>query len=429
MAQGSGRGSNDLIRCFDDGVANPMIDTDAIRTRYVRLSPYLNERARRLFAANEALTVGWGGVTAVSQATGVARSTIRRGLVELQSEALDRTGRIRRPGGGGKAKIETQPGLLEALEGLVESAIRGDPEAPLRWVSRSQRRLAVALAERGFTVSQTLVGKLLRHLGFSLQGNKKTLEGASHPDRDQQFEYINTRIKQFQRAAQPVISVDCKKKELVGDFKNSGRELRPQGNPEPVRVHDFKIPELGKVAPYGVYDVTANAGWVNVGVDHDTAAFAVESIRRWWHALGKLRSLNATSLLITADCGGSNGVRVRLWKRELQVFANETGLAITVAHHPPGTSKWNRIEHRLFAFITQNWRGKPLISHEVILKLIGATTTDKGLDVQCQLDENKYPKAVRVSDADMAAINIARDDFHGEWNYVISPQRGGQDDR
>jgi hypothetical protein len=323
-----------------------MIDTEAIKARFARLSPHLDERARRLFAANEALAAGWGGVTAVSQATGVARSTIRRGLVELQSEAVDRTGRIRREGGGGKAKIETQPGLLDALEGLVESAIRGDPEAPLRWVSRSQRRLAGALAERGFTVSQPLVGRLLRRLGFSLQGNKKTLEGASHPDRDQQFEYINTRIKEFQKTAQPVISVDCKKKELVGDFKNGGRELRPQGDPEPVRVHDFKIPELGKVAPYGVYDVTANAGWVNVGIDHDTAAFAVESIRRWWQALGKKRYLSATSLLITADCGGSNGVRVRLWKRELQAFANETGLTITVAHHPPGTS--SRVD---------DWRG------------------------------------------------------------------------
>jgi hypothetical protein len=406
-----------------------MIDTDAIKARFERLAPYLDERARRLFAANEALTAGWGGITAVSQATGVARSTIGRGLVELRSDDAQLTGRIRRAGGGSKAKIETEPGLLEALEDLVQSAIRGDPEAALRWVSRSQRRLVRALAERGFTASQKLVGLLLRRLGFSLQGNKKTREGASHPDRDQQFENINTKIKQFQSTGQPAISVDTKKKELVGDFRNGGRELRPKGDPEPVRVHDFKIPELGKVAPYGIYDITANSGWVNVGVDHDTAAFAVESIRRWWQALGKIRYLSATSLLITADCGGSNGARLRLWKRELQTFANETGLAITVAHHPPGTSKWNRIEHRLFAFITQNWRGKPLISREVIVQLIGATTTDKGLDVQCCLDENEYPKAIKVSDAEMAAINLARDDFHGEWNYTISPQPRAQDDR
>ena len=339
----------------------------------------------------------------------------------MRSDNVRLTRRVRRPGGGRKPKIETEPGLLEALEDLVQSAIRGDPEATLLWVSQSQRHLVRALAERGFTASQKLVGRLLRRLGFSLQANRKTFEGASHPDRDAQFEHINQKIRRFQNARQPAISVDTKKKELVGDFKNGGRELRPKGDPEPVRVHDFKIPELGKVAPYGVYDIAANSGWVNVGIDHDTAAFAVESIRRWWRALGQKRYLGATSLLITADCGGSNGARVRLWKRELQTFANETGLSITVAHHPPGTSKWNRIEHRLFAFITQNWRGKPLISREVIIQLIAATTTSTGLDVQCCLDENDYPKAIKVSDAEMAAINIACDSFHGEWNYTISP--------
>jgi len=424
-----GRVGDDLIRWPDDLGPIWMIDADAIKARFARLAPYLDERARRLFAANEALTAGWGGVTAVSQATGVARSTIGRGLVELRSDNAQLPGRIRRPGGGGKAKTETEPGLLDALEELVQSAIRGDPEAALRWVSRSQRRLVRALAERGFTASQKLVGRLLRRLGFSLQGNRKTREGASHPDRDRQFENINDKIKQFQSTGQPAISVDTKKKELVGDFKNGGRELRPKGTPEPVRVHDFKIPELGKIAPYGIYDITANSGWVNVGIDHDTAAFAVESVRRWWQALGEIRYLGATSLLITADCGGSNGARVRLWKRELQTFANETGLAITDAHHPPGASKWNRIEHRLFAFITQNWRGKPLISREVVVQLIGATTTDKGLEVQCRLDENEYPKAIKVSDAEMAAINLACDDFHGEWNYTISPQPRTQDDR
>ncbi|WSH69485.1 ISAzo13 family transposase (plasmid) [Rhizobium ruizarguesonis] len=398
-----------------------MIDIVAIKARFETLAPYLDERARRLLAATEARAAGRGGVAAVSAATGVARSTIGRGLTELRTADARLERRIRRPGGGRRPKTETEPGLLAALEELVQSATRGDPEAALLWVSRSQRHLAGALAQRGFTASQKLVGRLLRKLGFSLQANRKTLEGASHPDRDAQFEHINQKIKQFQAASQPAISVDTKKKELVGDFKNGGRELRPKGDPEPVRVHDFKIPELGKVAPYGVYDITDNSGWVNVGIDHDTAAFAVESIRRWWNALGKKPHPGSTSLLITADCGGSNGARVRLWKRELQAFANETGLAITVAHHPPGTSKWNRIEHRLFAFITQNWRGKPLVSHEVIVQLIGATTTANGLDVQCCLDENGYPKAIKISDAEMNAINIDRDPFHGEWNYTILP--------
>lgn len=398
-----------------------MIDRAAIKARFETLAPHLDERARRLFAATEARSAGWGGVAAVSEATGVARSTIGRGLAELRAGNAIGKSRIRRLGGGRRPKIETEPGLLPALEELVASATRGDPEAALLWVSRSQRHLAGALAERGFTASQKLVGRLLHKLGFSLQANRKTLEGSSHPDRDAQFEHINRQIKQFQRAGRPAISVDTKKKELVGDFRNGGKELRPKGNPEPVRVHDFKIPELGKVAPYGVYDITDNSGWVNVGVDHDTAAFAVESIRRWWNALGNDRYAGSTGLLITADCGGSNGARVRLWKHELQGFANETGLAVTVSHHPPGTSKWNRIEHRLFAFITQNWRGKPLVSHEVIVQLIGATTTAGGLDVQCQLDENSYPKAVRISDAQMSEINIDRDDFHGEWNYTISP--------
>lgn len=293
--------------------------------------------------------------------------------------------------------------------------------AVLLWVSRSQRNLVGALARHGFVVSRKLVGRLLRQLGFSLQANRKTREGASHPDRDLQFEHINARIKLFRDGNQPVISVDTKKKELVGDFKNGGRELRPKGDPQPVRVHDFMIAKLGKVAPYGVYDIAANTGLINLGTDHDTAAFAVESVRRWWHTLGKNRYPDATKLLMTADCGGSNGYRVRLWKRELQAFANETGLTITVTHHPPGTSKWNRIEHKLFAFITQNWRGKPLISRDAICQLIRSTTTASGLEVQCCLDENNYPKAVKVSKAEMAAINISRDDFHGEWNYTIAP--------
>ena len=398
-----------------------MIDVCAIRARYDALAPHLDERARRLFAASEARAGGRGGVAAVCEATGIARSTIGRGLSDLRCEDPRLAGRIRRPGGGRKSKAEIESGLLEALGDLVQSAIRGDPEAALLWVSKSQRHLARALAERGFTASQKLVGRLLRQLGFSLQSNRKTLEGAAHPDRDAQFEHINQKIKERQAAGQPAISVDTKKKELVGDFKNGGRELRPKGDPVAVRVHDFQIPELGKVAPYGVYDITANTGWVNLGIDHDTAAFAVESIRRWWRALGKECYRGATSLLITADCGGSNGARVRLWKRELQVFATETGLAITVSHYPPGTSKWNRIEHRLFAFITQNWRGKPLTSREVIIQLIRATTTRTGLNVWCGLDENEYPKGVKVADREVAAINLERDSFHGEWNYTISP--------
>ncbi len=404
-----------------------MIDIAAIRSRFEKLSSCLDERCRRLFAAAEAQAAGWGGVTAVSAATGIARSTIRCGLAELRSGNGCAPGRIRRPGGGRKPKTQTQPGLLAALQELVQSAIRGDPGAALLWVSRGQRHLVCALAERGFTVSRKLVGRLLRQLGFSLQANRKTREGASHPDRDRQFEYINAKIRQFQESHQPAISVDNKKKELVGDFKNGGRELRRKGDPEPVRVHDFADPALGKVAPYGVYDIAANVGFVNLGTDKDTAAFATESIRRWWFILGKELYPDVPGLFVTADCGGSNGFRVRLWKRELQALANETGLSITLAHYPPGTSKWNRIEHRLFAFITQNWRGKPLISRQAICQLIGSTTTTSGLEVQCRIDENEYPCGIKVSDAEMDAINIVRDDFHGEWNYTIAPIPGNAD--
>jgi hypothetical protein len=321
------------------------IDAAAIKARFDAVAPFLDERDRRLLAASEAQAAGRGGIAAVARATGIARSTIGRGLIELRGSREVPKGRVRRNGGGRKLAIETQPGLLEALEDIVQSAIRGDPEAALLWVSKSQRHLADALAERGFAVRQKLVGRLLRRLGFSLQANCKTREGASHPDRNAQFEYINAEVKTFQASGEPAISVDTKKKELVGDFKNAGRELRRKGDPEPVRIHDFAIPELGKVAPYGIYDLADNSGWVNVGIDHDTGAFAVESIRRWWQELGRSRYPAAQRLLITADCGGSNGNRVRLWKRELQILADETGLAISVAHLPPGTSKWNRIEY------------------------------------------------------------------------------------
>ena len=400
-----------------------MIDTEAIKARFEALAPHLNERARRLLAASEAHAAGRGGIAAVAEVTGVARSTIGRGLAELRINEGEVSRRIRRPGGGRKPKVETEPGLLDALADLVQSAIRGDPEAALLWVSKSQRHLAAALSERGFTASQKLVGRLLRRLGFSLQANRKTREGTSHPDRNAQFEHINAQINAFQAAGQPAISVDTKKKELVGDFKNGGRELRPKGDPESVRVHDFMLPELGKVAPYGVYDIAANAGWINLGITSDTAAFAVESIRRWWHELGQSRYQDANRILITADCGGSNGARVRLWKTELQRLADQTGLSITVAHLPPGTSKWNRIEHRLFAFITQNWRGKPLLTHQVIVQLIASTTTEKGLTVQCRLDENAYDKGIKVSDAEMATLNITPANFHGEWNYTIKPRK------
>ena len=400
-----------------------MIDIDDIRSRYQLLEVFLGERGRRLFAANEALAQGYGGVSATARATGLARSTINRGIAELRAGGNAIGTATRRAGGGRKAAVVHQSGLPAALEALIEDAIRGDPCSPLRWVSRSQRHLVKALAARGFQVSQWLVGQLLRQLKYSCQANRKTREGSNHPDRDAQFAHINTTVKAAIADGQPAISVDTKKKELVGDFKNPGRELRRQQDPEPVRVHDFKLPELGKVAPYGVYDIAANHGWVSIGVDADTAAFAVESIRRWWQKLGRTRYPDAHSLTITADCGGSNGVRVKLWKRELQRFVNETGLTVTVTHLPPGTSKWNRIEHRLFAYIAQNWRGKPLVSHQVIVQLIGSTTTDTGLKVCCEIDGNIYPKGVKVSDQEMAELNINGNAFHPEWNYTISPNQ------
>jgi len=399
-----------------------VIDIPAIKARFEALALALDEKGRRLFAASEARAAGRGGV-AVSRATGLARSTIDRGLADLRSGAVMSSGRVRRQGGGGKPAIETQPGILAALNELVQSSIRGDPEAPLIWVSKSQRHLSAALAENGFTAGQKLVGRLLRRLGFSLQANAKTREGASHPDRNAQFEHINAAVTAFQAAGEPAISVDTKKKELVGDFKNGGRALRPKGHPEPVRVHDFVIPELGKAVPYGVYDIAANTGWVNLGINHDTAAFAVESIRRWWHELGAARYPAATRLLITADCGGSNGPRVRLWKRELQVLADQLRIAITVCHLPPGTSKWNRVEHRLFAFITQNWRGKPLVSHQVIVQLIANTRTEAGLTVACRIDTGAYQKGIKVSDDEMHALNIRPANFHGEWNYTFAPRQ------
>jgi len=400
-----------------------VVDEAAIRLRYKALDPVLDERSRRRFAAAEALAAGRGGVAAVSRIIGVARSTINRGLAELRdANSGDVPGmRLRRPGGGRKKLTATDPTLLSDLRGLVEPATRGDPQAALLWTSRSLRNLAEALRAMGHRIGHNVVGDLLRELGYSLQANSKTREGSHTPDRDAQFHYINAQVQAALAAGEPAISVDTKKKELVGDFKNAGRELRPAGDPQPVRVHDFIIPELGRAVPYGVYDIAGNAGWVSVGIDHDTASFAVNAIRRWWQSMGQPRYHGATSLLITADCGGSNGARVRLWKRELQALANELGLAITVCHLPPGTSKWNKIEHRLFSFITQNWRGKPLVSYQAIVQLIAATTTRTGLNVKSEIDTATYPAGVKVTDAEMATINITPHAFHGEWNYTIRP--------
>jgi Rhodopirellula transposase DDE domain len=398
-----------------------MIDPAPIRDRFIALSPHLNERERRLFAATEAAAAGYGGIAAVSAATGIAVSTIGRGLKDLAEASGLVPGRVRRAGGGRKPLVANNPGLLRDLMALVEPGERGDPMSPLRWTCKSLRQLAAELVARGHQISRTVVGELLKAQKFSLQANSKTNEGGDHPDRDAQFSYINQSVTTALAAQQPVISVDTKKKELVGDFKNAGREWRPQGQPEEVRVHDFLIKQLGRAVPYGIYDLAANAGWVSVGMNHDTSAFAVHTIRRWWQDIGCRRYPGAKRLTITCDGGGSNGSRVRLWKLELQKLANELGIEITVHHLPPGTSKWNKIEHRLFSFITMNWRAKPLVSYQVIIDLISATTTETGLKVVCELDDNVYPKGVVVSNEELAAINIVRADFHGEWNYTIKP--------
>jgi hypothetical protein len=400
-----------------------MIDVDLIRLRYASLLLHLDERGRRLFAATEARAAGYGGIAAVHLATGMALSTIGRGLRELDEGDPLPPGWVRREGGGRKTLVETDPGLLPALLALVRPTERGDPMSPLRWTCLSLRHLADALAAQGHPVSHMVVGTLLKAEGFSLQANRKTLEGSSHPDRDAQFGHIARSVSRALAAGEPVISVDTKKKELVGPFRNPGREWRPQGTPEQVRVHDFLIQELGRAVPYGVYDLAANAGWVSVGMDYDTAEFAVQAIRRWWQEEGQARYPHGKRLTITADGGGSNGSRVRLWKRELQRLSDELGIEVSVHHLPPGTSKWNKIEHRLFSYISRNWRAKPLVSYRTIVALIGATTTKTGLTVRCELDQRLYPKGIRVSDEDMAALNIHPDPFHGEWNYTIKPQK------
>jgi transposase len=400
-----------------------MPDAEALASKFEVLARVLDERTRRLVAAAEAEAMGFGGISAVAEASGLSRGTVIRGIAELKTATKPARGqRIRRKGAGRKRTVDQDTTLKRDLEALVEPVTRGDPESALRWTCKSVRQLARELKRTGHRTSHRMVAELLHQMDYSLQANRKTLEGSTHPDRDAQFHHISSKIREFQAERQPVISVDTKKKELVGDFKNNGRELRPKGDPEKVRVHDFLIPELGRAAPYGVYDVTQNAGWVSVGVDHDTAAFAAQSIRRWWESMGTEAYPKAGRLLITADSGGSNGSRVRLWKLELQKLADETGLEITICHLPPGTSKWNKIEHRLFSFISQNWRGKPLVSHQVIVNLIAATTTKTGLRVRAELDPGKYPKGVKVSDKEVAAIRLERDQFHGEWNYTILPR-------
>ncbi|WP_156971104.1 ISAzo13 family transposase [Beijerinckia mobilis] len=407
-----------------------MIDESAIRLRFEALAPVLDEQGRRRFAATEATAAGRGGIAAVSRATGIACSTIGRGLVELRAGSEFPPARLRQPGAGRKPLRETDAYLLEDLRSLVEPQTRGDPQSPLLWTCKSLRKRSQGLCEMGHKIGRrTVVGELLHELSYRLQSNRKTREGSSHPDRDAQFHDINDRVKEALATGVPAISVDTKKKELVGNFKNAGREWRPQGPPEEVRVHDFVIPELGRAVlepalgldPRGVYDIAGNKGWVSVGIDHDTAAFAVNAIRRWWKLMGEERYWDASSLLITADGGGSNGSRVRLWKLELQKLADEFGIPITICHLPPGTSKWNKTEHRLFSFITGNWRGKPLISHQVIVQLIAATTTKAGLTVRCELDPHPYPAGIKVSDAELKTVNLIRHDFHGDWNYTIRP--------
>jgi hypothetical protein len=398
-----------------------MIDASSIYERYAAVGRNLNERARRLFAAAEARTAGYGGIAAASRATGLAPSTIGRGLKDLEDPG-SLSGEVRRPGGGRSALTAKDPSLLEDLRQLLEPATMGDPMRPLRWVSKSHAKLAAALSGMGHQIGKSSIPKLLDLLGYRRQVNRKTLDGSHHADRDAQFEHINAAVLAMQAAGKPLISIDTKKKELVGDYKNGGSDYRPEGCPDKVNVHDFVDPKLGKVVPYGVYDIAANAGCVSVGIDNDTAQFSVNSIRRWLDVMGRERYPDTDSLMITADGGGSNGSRVKLFKLELQKLADETGLSLQVCHFPPGASKWNKIEHRLFCHITQNWRGTPLTSRLVVVELIAATTTKTGLTVRCELDTQLYPKGIKVSDEEMASLNIKRDEFHPEWNYTISPR-------
>ncbi len=398
-----------------------------IELKYRSLASVLDERARRHWAATEARAYGWGGVSAVSDATGMSPNTIRKGLAELAARRDDSdsevSSRLRKPGGGRKRLTATDPQLSVELDRMVAPLTRGDPESALRWTCKSTSHLAHELSRQGHPISARAVAQLLNEAGYSLQGNRKTLEGTAHPDRNAQFEHINAKVKRFQQRGQPVISVDTKKKELVGPYKNNGREWQRKGEPEHVDVHDFPDPDLGKVIPYGVFDMSRNEGWVSVGIDHDTAQFAVQAIGRWWQKMGAKRYPRASALLITADGGGSNGSRCRLWKVALQTLAARLGLPIHVCHFPPGTSKWNKIEHRMFSHITQNWRGRPLVSHEVIVNLIANTTTRAGLTIRAELDRGKYPTGIKITDAELASLNLKQDRFHGDWNYTVLPVR------
>jgi transposase len=398
-----------------------------IGSRYLALASMLDERLRRQWAAAEAESYGWGGRSAVSTATGLSPNTISRGLAELLSRRKNPRAaieaRLRRPGGGRQRAVEADPGLALALERLVDPATRGDPMSALRWTCKSTSQLARTLSRQGHRVSPRTVGRLLKAAGYSLQSNRKTKEGANHPDRNAQFEYINAMVQAFWRQGQPVISIDTKKKELVGEFRNGGREWQPKGEPDVVLVHDFLDKTLGKAIPYGIYDLTRNQGWVSVGIDHDTARFAAEAVWRWWKKMGRRCHPEASKLLIMADGGGSNGNRSRLWKVALQALADRLGRPVHVCHFPPGTSKWNKIEHRMFCHITQNWRGRPLVSHEVIINLIANTTTQQGLKIKAQLDRGVYPTGIKVSDKQLAAVKLQPATFHGEWNYCVLPNR------
>ena len=405
-------------------------DERKIREKFVLLWPHLNERLKRLWAATEANAIGYGGISAVSRITKLSIATIKKGIGELadpMGNEKDSVGRIRKPGGGRKTIAENQPAVINALENLIEPESRGDPMNSLRWTTKSVRNLAETLQNQGFSLSHQTVQEMLHHMGYSLQSNKKVIEGSDHPDRDEQFRFINSKTKEAHAKGQPVISVDTKKKELIGNFKNAGREWREAGNPRPVKDHDFEDPALGKAVPYGVFDIKGNRGIVNVGTDHDTAEFAVNSIRTWWNLDGKKYYPKASEILITADCGGSNSYRSRLWKRELQKFASESGLTVRVCHFPPGTSKWNTIEHSIFSFISMNWRGQPLESIETVINLIANTKTKQGLSIKALADEGKYEKGIKVSDEELNQVNLTKESFRGEWNYAIvpNPNSGG----
>jgi hypothetical protein len=394
-----------------------------IRSKYFALVDDLDERGRRRWAATEALGIGWGGVAVVAEATGLSDRTVRNGIIEVEAGRVLPAGRQRRIGGGRKPLEDGQPDLVDAIGTLVEPTERGDPQSPLRWTCKSLTNLQTELRAQGYEVGRTKISEVLHGLGYSLQGNRKTREGKDHPDRDAQFEHINKRVKAYRRGGRPAISVDTKKKENLGNKANVGREYRPQGSPREVDTHDFPDKEKGKAIPYGVYDLDQNEAWVSIGINRDTGEFAVESIRRWWKELGRKRYRKPTRLLITADAGGSNGHRNRLWKFELQGLANETGMIIEVCHYPPGTSKWNKIEHRLFCHITRNWRGVPLESHQIVVSLVSSTRTNEGLEVHCWLDESDYPKGRKISDTAMETVRINRNKFHGDWNYEILPKR------